>query len=676
MVLNARFKIIISLFIHKVVSKLIKIMSHSELNQLTRTEELFDAGKLDEALEILNDRVQFEGLNSQQKVYFQLLKGLILMHQNKCDELIEFGEQLFKEGQDLNDNLQSFDGLFFIIIGLGLSDKFKEAYQKIEIAEVLLGLISNLSKSVFFQRKIRLRVLKGWINLELNNQDLAENCLNWVLDSHNKLGNTFEIVWATFLKARLIYQGKCYYELGGEYAKKALSIAKQIKFNHFWIGLSLLYLGVLHSTLGEIDIGLKYYMKSLAIFREIKNNHFIAYLLNNIGGTYYQLSNFNLALEYFEECLLYHEKLSLALDFPLSNLVEVALEIGDNELAQKYYNRLENLYNQKKDGTIVLLYKYCTALMLKRSSRIRDKAKAEKIFKKIIDTETIWGQFAVQATVHLCELLLSEYRFTNSNEVLDELNHYIAKLLTIAEKTHSYIHFCRIFILQAKLALINFDMKAARRFLTQAQKIAEKYGIKRLAMKISHEHDELLRQITMWEKLKESEAPLSERWKLAGLNEQMENMVKKRMIETPEFSDEEPVSIFIITEGGSVLFSHSFVKEKSLESHLFGGFLTTIDYFIREMFSEGLDRATFGEYTLLMKSIPPFFISYIFKGDSYYAHQKINYFVDNIQKEDAIWHYILKSFQVNQTIHLKDIPLLESLITEIFIIKSIISSEL
>ena len=110
-------------------------MSFPELKQLTRAEELFDAGKLDEAIDILNDRGHFIELNSEQKYYFQLLKGLILFYQNKYDELIGFGEDLFKVGQDLNDNLQSFDGLFLFIIGLGIAEKYKAAYQKIEIAE-------------------------------------------------------------------------------------------------------------------------------------------------------------------------------------------------------------------------------------------------------------------------------------------------------------------------------------------------------------------------------------------------------------------------------------------------------------------------------------------------------------------------------------------------------------
>ena len=64
-------------------------MSHPELKELTRAEQLFDDGKLDEALELLNDWNQFEGLNLQQKNYFQFLKGLLLTYQNKSKELIE-----------------------------------------------------------------------------------------------------------------------------------------------------------------------------------------------------------------------------------------------------------------------------------------------------------------------------------------------------------------------------------------------------------------------------------------------------------------------------------------------------------------------------------------------------------------------------------------------------------
>ena len=646
-------------------------MSYPELKELARAEQLFDEGKLDEALEILNDWSQFEGLNFQQKTYFQFLKGLILTYQNKTEEVIELGELMLKEGQRLNENLHSIDGLFFIIMGLGLENKFEEAFNRIGQAETSLGLISNVSKKVIIQREVRLSVLKAWLNSLTGNPDVAEKSLEKALQLQEELDITFEAVWANILMAQIMILVKGRSDLAMIYTKKAMSLADKIKFNHYWLGYCHIGFGVIHILRCEYDLSLKQHTKSLAIFRQINNNWYIANLYNNLGNLHCIKGELDIALNYLEEAIILWEPYPLFKDACLDSLIWVSLEKGDDERAQRYFKQLENLYNEKNRPPLETVYKYNKAIMLKRSSRIRDKARAEELLKQVVETESHYFETTIFAYINLCDLLLAEFRINNNSEVLEELNQYIAKLLTIAETTHSYSVFCETFILQAKLALINFDLKAARRFLTQAQKIAESHGIKRLAMKISYEHDELLKQSKMWENLEESEILLSERWKLAGLNEQMENMLRKRMIAVPKLSNEEPVLLLIVSEGGIPFFSHSFVGDKSFESHLFGGFLTTIDYFIREMFSEGLDRAVFGEHTLLMKAIPPFFISYIFKGDSYYALQKVDYFKDHLQKEGKIWQNLLKSFQKNTAIQLKDDPLLESLITETFITKNV-----
>ncbi|MFW9866713.1 MAG: tetratricopeptide repeat protein [Candidatus Thorarchaeota archaeon] len=642
-------------------------MSHPELKQLTRAEELADAGKLDMALEILNDKSQFEGLSSQQKSHFQFLKGLVLLYMYKSEELITFGEELFREGQYFNNKLQSFDGLFFNAYGLAQAYRFDDALEKIEQAEKILKNLSQIPQKELKLRRARINVLKGWCNIDIGNIDLAEKLLGETIRLEKELGKTFEIVWANIMMGRVMFQGKSMFDLAIEYANKALSIAMEIKFNHFWIGFCELGFGVRYSAIGDLNTSLKYHMRSLAIFKEIKNNWFIAATLLNIGSIYFELGDYDLSLKYWEECLLLYEIESISVEWPLGNLIEVALEKGDTELAQKYFNQLEELYSQKKDANIVLTYQSSKALMLSRSSRIRDKAKAEELLKQVVETETIWFDITTCSLVYLCDLLFAEFQINNNSEVLDELNHYIAKLLTIAEKQHSFKLFCKTFILKAKLALINFDVKAARRFLTEAQKIAEKYGIKHLAMKISREHDELLKQIKIWENLKESEAPVPERLKQAGLNGNIRHMIRKQMVEDPKLLEEDPVLLLIISEGGIPLFSHSFIEQKSIDSEVFGGFLTTIDYFIKELFSEGLDRAIFGEHTLIMKSIPPFFISYIFKGDSYYALQKTDRFIEQLQTEGNIWQKLIKYCEISQVVYLKDIPSLESLITETFI---------
>jgi tetratricopeptide (TPR) repeat protein len=645
-------------------------MTYPELKQLTRAEQLFDEGKLDKALEILNDERYFEGLSFQQKSYLQFLKGLILFYLNKGEALIELGETIYKEGQKYNDNLHSCDGLLFIIIGLEIAGKFEKAFSFFKEIESVIKSISNVSKEIITQRKVRLSVAKAFVGLHGGKVNLVEKSLEWILDSQEKFDKSFEIVWANLLMASYLLRVKSKFDLCSERIKKALSLAKEIKFNHYWIALCQLYFGVYYWSIGEMDKSLKHNIKGLELFRKIKSNFKIAILLNNIGNLYGEMGEYELGMEHLEESINLLEQIPqgfFSIEDSIESLITLAVEHGDKERAQKYFHRLEDIYNQKRSDKIKFLYKFTKALILKTSSRIRDKAKAEELFKELIETDTIAFDLIIKAHIHLCDILLMEYHINNDSEIFTELNNYITKLLTIAEKQHSYFVFCETFILQAKLALLNFDTKSARLFLTQAQKIAESYGMKRLAMKISYEHDELLKKTKMWETLKISEVSLSERLEFSGLNEQMENMVKRRMIEVPDISEEEPVLLLIVSEGGIPLFSHTFTQEKYFESHLFSGFLTTIDTFIREMFSEGLDRAIFGEYALLMKSIPPFFISYIFKGNSYHALQKINYFIDRIQKEDIIWQKLLKSFQMNQTVHLKDISSLEPLIKEIFI---------
>jgi hypothetical protein len=219
------------------------------------------------------------------------------------------------------------------------------------------------------------------------------------------------------------------------------------------------------------------------------------------------------------------------------------------------------------------------------------------------------------------------------------------------------------------LALLNFNVKAARRFLTQAQKIAESYGLKRLVMKISIEHDNLLKELHKWEIFSESNASLTERIELARLDDQMTDLLKKRSMELPKISREDPVMILILTEGGNLLFSKKFKMDFSFEDDILGGFLTTVNYVINEVFSEGLDRAVFGQYTLLMMPLQPYLVCYIFKGASYYAYHKIKNFLDSIQNDDLIWQSFKNFFQKSKSVQLNDIPTLESLITEIFIEK-------
>ena len=151
------------------------------------------------------------------------------------------------------------------------------------------------------------------------------------------------------------------------------------------------------------------------------------------------------------------------------------------------------------------------------------------------------------------------------------------------------------------------------------------------------------------------------------LDEQMKSMIYRHVSQTSEIASEEPILLLITSEAGTPVFSKSFKEEFTFQDHLWGGFLTAFNTFSGEMLSEGLDRAKFGEYILIMKAVSPFLVCYLYRGQSYLAHHKIQSFINKVKSNETIWQAFKKFYQKNQEVQLKDIPSLEELLTETFL---------
>ncbi|NHJ19703.1 MAG: tetratricopeptide repeat protein [Candidatus Lokiarchaeota archaeon] len=418
---------------------------------------------------------------------------------------------------------------------------------------------------------------------------------------------------------------------------------------------------------GDIKSYIKLNEEAYDLAKNTKSENLIASSLNNLAQGYFHLKEYDKAIQYAKEAVKIGKSFTLA--YALGTLIDIYLGMGDINEAKANLGIFHDHAKELGTERYKTLYNYSKASVLKASLRARDRIKSEDIFLSIALDHARPSEQRIDAILSLCDLYITELRITNDPEIINEIHPYIQELLNIAKKQHSRLYLAETLLLQAKLSLLTLDIKETKRFLNQGQKIAELYGIKQLAMRISNEHDNLLSQEKIWENFKQSKVPFSERLELAGLNQQMDYMTRRRISVIPQQPGEEPVLLLLLSEGGVPFFSYTFGEDRSFKSHLFGGFLTTIDYFIREMFSEGLDRAIFGDYTLVMKSVTPFFVSYIFKGNSYYALQKADNFIDTIKNNEQLWKKLLKYFQANQAIQLNDIPQLDSLINEVFITK-------
>jgi len=421
---------------------------------------------------------------------------------------------------------------------------------------------------------------------------------------------------------------------------------------------------IMYFLKGDMHTSLELNKKAYELAKDTGKKGLISTSLINIAEGFLRMKEYDKAISHAKQAIKVSNNVTLA--FSIDSLIAIYVDKGAIKEAKVYLDRLRE-HSEKYDSKLnKFCYQSSKVKILKSSLRARDRIKAEDILKELVMDNTTRADFRIDAIINLCDLYLTELRITNDPYIINEIHPYIQELLSIAKKQHSFLYLAEANLLQAKLALLTLDLKKAKQFLTQAQKIAELYGLKRLAMKISYEHDELLRKTKIWEKLKASEVSLSKRLELTGLNEQMEKMVKRGTIEVPEISKEDPIMLLILTEGGDLLFSKRFVEDISFEDDILGGFLTAVNYFITEVFSEGLERAIFGHYTLLMMPLQPFLVFYIFKGYSYYAYQKIKNFLDSIQNDSVIWQSLKEFLQKSKIIQLNDIPSLESMVMKIF----------
>jgi len=647
-------------------------MYHSDPKELAQANLFIIEGKFEESLQLLKDFEERRKNSLYDIVSCHLIKCNLFLHQGLYKKLVKFAEQTYNESLGLEKSILSVDALIFMARSLIGSFNLKRANKITKQAEELLATLTEELVINKNRREAYIVRLKGLIsNPAFSNKgdpDLALKYHKHSLAIGESLGDEFIVGYNLFNIAWCVGMYKGELDLALEYVERGLALFKESNFKYF-IAWGLLIKATLHNNKGEVTRSIPLYEKSLAIAKELNHRKFISANLNNMADAYKMNGELDRALECSEQSLaIMSETGDLMRIAPMHDyLIQILIEKGDLEQAKHNFDRLEQLNNQLKDESINLAYLYNKALLLKESPRISKRGKAEEILKQILEDKAIPFDFNERALLTLCELLLIEFQMTNEVEVLDELESRITQLSENAEKSRSYWILCETYLLRAKISLISSDLEEARRLLAKGQKIAERYGLKLLAIKISNEHDELLKQLEMWENLKESPSSLKERMEFARLNEQMNDMVRKRVVEPSEIQEEESVVILIISEGGNPIFSQSFVEGWSFQDHLFGGFLSAVNSFSDEMFSQGLDRAIFGEYTIIMNVVSPFIVCYLFKGPSFLAQQRMKHFIDTIQNDKKIWETIKKYYQANRFIQVKDISSLDLLVKEIFI---------
>ncbi|MFX0081239.1 MAG: tetratricopeptide repeat protein [Candidatus Hodarchaeota archaeon] len=239
-------------------------------------------------------------------------------------------------------------------------------------------------------------------------------------------------------------------ELAIEYAKRSLSI-KEI--DPMTKAENLKNLAIIYGTQGRLNEALQFAEEGYILAQEKKIDYLSALCSELIGATYRLQGDLKRALEYLENGLTHARNSGFVelIGWALYSLTLTHLDLDSYEQAQEYLKQFEEAAKKTKDKTTFKMYLMAKGLMLKASGRSRDRAEAENLFKQIVADEITNPQVFLNAVSTLCEILLEELEMSNNKEIISELEPLITKLLSFAEKTHSFMYTCLTKGFQAKL---------------------------------------------------------------------------------------------------------------------------------------------------------------------------------------------------------------------------------
>jgi len=603
-------------------------MSNSVSNELIVMKNLFNEGKFEEILQLTKDIEQNQTFTQEELLRTKGYKGLSYLFLGQFETALKIAEEIYQKSEELKLIAVSLDALFLKELVYWSTEKKEEFYQSLKLHKNLFKSVPRRDSLAHQEREAELFLIKSIENL-------VNGKFNPVLD----------------------------------YSFKSLALYEIVDPRAYFISTNLMLIGIAYRAKGELELASECWEKYFSMIPEGENWGLMfrrGVFNNSMGNISFEKGEIDRALSYYKSNLEIVIKINFiyGICVAYANIIEVLLFKNDLTQAQSYLQLFDNL-NQKLSPMGKEMYQVTNAIFLKSSSRMRDRVEAEIILKRLIKESKSYETINM-ALIYLCDWYFEEFEISKQLEILDDIQPLIDRLLRNAKQQNSYSLLANGKLLQAKLALLQINIAEARKLLSEAQNIADDHDLQFLANEISREHDHLLDELQLWESFKKTQAPVSERLKLVSVDNVIDRMQGRLAIEHLDSIEEQPVILLILVDGNILLLSYPFSEKWKQNGNLLGSFLSAISTFRDKFVSQGLERAKFGEETLLLQSIDSFLICYLFRGQTYSAKQKLNFFSEALNKDNHTIEALKRAVSNREEINASENPHIEELIVKSF----------
>jgi tetratricopeptide (TPR) repeat protein len=630
--------------------------------------KLISEGKYDEALKNLKSIQKKGDLEEKKLINCQILKSEIYNKTGKYEKALNLAEEALKKCKDPDDCLAILDATNETAYSYWRLGKLEEAKKILDKNKPIIKKLKDQKIGSVIQREARTYRIKGVLYHTEGNFEEAERYYRKSLSLWEKIGDKQEIS-SIFNNLGVLNRSKGELHKALGYYQKSLFLYKEFG-NIDDIATSLNNIGNIFRYQGELDEALSYYKQSLDSWEEIGNSQFVSLAFYNIGEVYQQKGKFDTAVRYFKQSLSLREEIGNKQDIAMTlfYLISASLDSNNTKSAQRYLDRLRHIESSKKNSFVSQLRKIAEATLLKTSPRMKHRVEAQELLQEVLEEEIVDHSLTVIALIGLSELLLDELKISGDQEIFTLLQAMVSSLFDIAKHQDSHNLLAKTYWLKSQIALVDLDLEKARELLNKAQEIAERKGLRKLAISISSDHDSLLNQLSEWENLINKKVGLKERIELAQLGGLVVKLIKNGNAGATEIINEEPVLLMVLSENGTPLYTKNYVEGSQFDGVLIGGFLAAIIKFSQETFaSEGsIERIKHQEYTLLVKAKKPFLFSYVIKGQTYSAMQKLEALTRIIGTSTSIWEDLLRAIKTSKPISVGSRNMIDELAKMVF----------
>ncbi|MHA1719532.1 MAG: tetratricopeptide repeat protein [Promethearchaeota archaeon] len=445
---------------------ILKVRFDSELGKI-----YIKKGHLKEAACLYKNIINNFEFSSSKEHQFLLNKiiyfiGRINCLQGNFEDVLDYYKKSLKFFKKIENYSEIGNSLNSIGIFYDKQGKYEKA---LEYYKQILGLKEKIEKKIIYGKVLNNIGISYYIQSKLDKSlEYFEQSLrfkkewrdmNGIAKSLNNIANL------SCLQGDL-KKGMNYYQ---QALHKFLQIGNKIEVARVYDNISVIY-----RNQGQLKKSMNFLRQSLKIRKEIGNQNQIAYSLNNIGICYYMQTKLKKSLEFLQQALEIKEK--------SKNLIERVELITNIAIVLKEQGKfnIENFIIQKFpkppfDNLIV--ESYYQIIQALSAEQKKNWGLAEKAWK---EASIIRGQ--EYHFILLCYESLTAISFlywlnepSDKNKTL--LSYHLGAWLSLCVNHNLTPSLCKVYLLQAKIALINYQFSLAEKFLNECILTAEEMGL-------------------------------------------------------------------------------------------------------------------------------------------------------------------------------------------------------